>query len=99
MASVPHRPVTIAVDAMGGDHAPEETILGVAELSLQAPNVQTILVGDEPTLTSLLSKLRHDPEQISIHHASTVIRMDEKPAEALEQKPDSSINVAVRLVA
>ena len=37
------RGVTIAVDAMGGDHAPEEIVLGVAALSLEAPNVQTIL--------------------------------------------------------
>ena len=99
MASTPHRNVTIAVDAMGGDHAPGEIVLGVAHLSLEAPWVQTILVGDEPTLTALLATLRHDPERISIHHAGTLVRMDEKPNEALSQKPDCSIAVAAQLVA
>jgi glycerol-3-phosphate acyltransferase PlsX len=99
MPAAPHRNVTIAVDAMGGDHAPDEIVQGVAQLSLDAPHVQTLLVGDEPVLTQKLAEIRHDPERISIHHAPTMVRMDEKPSDALEHKPDCSIAVAVKLVA
>ena len=99
MDAAPHRHVTIAVDAMGGDNAPVEIVHGVAQLSLDAPHVQSLLVGDEPTLAALLARMRHDPERISIHHAGSFIGMDEKPQDALEAKPDSSIIVAARLVA
>ena len=99
MAAPSHHPVKIAVDAMGGDHAPDEIVRGVAALSLESPHVQTLLVGDEALLTAKLAELRHDAERVSIHHAGTLVRMDEKPSEALEQKPDCSINIAARLVA
>jgi glycerol-3-phosphate acyltransferase PlsX len=90
--------VTIAVDAMGGDHAPEEVVRGVAALSLDAPYIQTLLVGDAEQIAGLLATLRHDPERIAVHHAGQRVMMHEKPAEALEEKPDSSIAVAARLV-
>jgi glycerol-3-phosphate acyltransferase PlsX len=91
--------VTIAVDAMGGDFAPEEVVRGVAALSLEAPYLQTLLVGDADQIASLLVKLRHDPERIELHHAGQRVMMHEKAAEALEEKPDASIAVAARLVA
>ncbi len=91
--------VTVAVDASGGDHAPDEIVKGVASVSLEAPHVQSVLVGDSARLTALLSSLRHDPERISIHHADDWIRMDEKPREAIEARPGCSIVVAARLVA
>ena len=90
---------TIAVDAMGGDNAPDEIVRGVAQLSLEARAIQVILVGDAPRLTDLLSSMRHDPERISVHHASQAIRMDEKPRDALDAKPESSVAVGARLVA
>jgi glycerol-3-phosphate acyltransferase PlsX len=99
MATAPQRSVTIAVDAMGGDHAPDEIVLGVAQLSLDTDYVQIVLVGDEPILTAKLASVRHDPERISIAHASSLVRMDEKPGVALEEKPDCSIAVAAQLVA
>jgi glycerol-3-phosphate acyltransferase PlsX len=92
-------PVTIAVDAMGGDHAPSEIVRGVAALSLEARHIQTLLVGDSDVLGEQLTSLRHDPERIAIHHASEWVGMAERPAEALTQKPDASITVAARLVA
>jgi glycerol-3-phosphate acyltransferase PlsX len=91
--------VRVAVDAMGGDHAPEEIVRGVGALSIEAPHVQTVLVGNGPQLSALLVRTRHDPERISVHHAGSSVRMDEKPAEALDARPDCSINVAAKLVA
>ena len=91
--------VTIAVDAMGGDHAPEEIVKGVAQVSLESRHIQVLLVGDSARLTALLSSLRHDPERIAIHHAPERVAMDEKPRDALDAKAQCSITVAAKLVA
>lgn len=90
---------TIAVDAMGGDHAPDEIVRGVAELSLLASDLQIVLVGDEAAISTLLATQKHAAERLSIHHAPDFIAMDEKPNEALTRKPNASISVAARLVA
>src|SRR5688500_18210591 len=95
MATV-HR---IVGDAMGGDHAPEEIAKGAAEASLALAGSEIILVGDAEVLGRLLVRTRHDGARVRVHHAATAIEMDEKPAEALAAKPDSSIVVAVDLVA
>src|SRR5580765_2795570 len=89
--------VTVAVDAQGGDHAPDEIVRGVAAVSLEAPHIQTILVGESARLTRLLSSLRHDPERIAVHHAGDFVHMDEKPRDALA-RPGCSIAVAAKLV-
>src|SRR5262249_12876122 len=93
--------VTIAVDAMGGDHAPAEIVRGAAQLSLDtsAQHIQVLLVGDARQVGSVLQGIRHNAERIAVHHADGVVAMDEKPQEALEQKPGCSIAVAARLVA
>jgi glycerol-3-phosphate acyltransferase PlsX len=91
--------VTIAVDAMGGDHAPDAVVRGAAAVSLEAPHIQTVLVGDAARIGALLTSLRHDPERLALHHAPGVVRMDEKAADALRDKPDCSIGAAARLVA
>jgi glycerol-3-phosphate acyltransferase PlsX len=98
-APVGTRSVTVAVDAMGGDHAPDEVVKGVAMLSLEAPHIQTLLVGDGEKIGALLAKERHDPERIAVHHAPEAVAMWEKPAEALAQHPGASILVAAQLVA
>ncbi|KJR48689.1 Phosphate:acyl-ACP acyltransferase PlsX [Desulfosporosinus sp. I2] len=86
----------IAVDAMGGDHAPEEIIKGTLMAAEANPNVQLILVGQEERIQPFLkdSKLRN----IMIYGASEVIEMDEHPANAVRKKKDSSIVVATKLV-
>lgn len=89
----------IVVDAMGGDHAPDEIVAGAAEASLQLPSAEIILVGDATALGRILPRMRHDGARVRVHHAPTHIEMDEKPAEALAAKPEASIAVAVDLVA
>lgn len=91
--------ITIAVDAMGGDQAPDEVVRGAASLSLTAKDLQLLLVGDAERLTTLLTGIRHTPERLAVHHAPTFITMDDKPSDALAKKPDASICVAARLVA
>ena len=92
-------PVTVAIDAMGGDHAPDEIVRGVAQLSLEAPQVQVLLVGDEEALGERLSRMRHNPERIAVHHAPSFVGMADAPGAALDAHPDASIVVAAKLVA
>ncbi|GAB4564879.1 MAG: phosphate acyltransferase PlsX [Haliangiales bacterium] len=89
----------IVVDAMGGDRAPEEVVKGAADASLGLSDTEIILVGDAAVIGRTLPQVRHDGSLIRVHHAETVIHMDESPAEALAAKPDSSIAIAADLVA
>ncbi len=88
---------TIAVDAMGGDFAPEAVVRGVASVSLDT-DIECILVGDEPRLQKILDGVQYNPENIDIVHAGEAIGMDEDPRQALRRKGDSSLLVATRLV-
>ncbi len=78
----------IALDAMGGDHAPSETVAGAI-----ASGVDVVLVGDEAQLAPLVGDAG-----IPIVHAGEVIDMGDDPAAALREKRESSIAVAARLV-
>ncbi|WP_091532347.1 phosphate acyltransferase PlsX [Fontimonas thermophila] len=92
-------PVVLAIDAMSGDHG-HETIVDAALLALAAhPELQMILVGDEPTLLrDLGARGRAGEARLRIRHASEVVGMDESPAKALRSKKDSSMRVAIDLV-
>ena len=89
------RGVSIAVDAMGGDHGPTEIVPGGLDHARSHPEDRVILVGDEPTIRSLAGSL---PLNVEIVHASEVVGMDEHPAKALREKKDSTIIVATDLV-
>jgi phosphate acyltransferase len=90
--------ITIAVDAMGGDHAPGPEVHGAVR-AVRNQDVQVILVGKETLLRPELAKFdgwRRLP--IQIVHASEVVTMEDNPAKALRTKRDSSIRIAARLV-
>jgi len=89
----------IAVDAMGGDHAPGEIIPGCVDAVRAYPRVDEILlVGKEEIIRPELTSLGGDSERIRVVHASEVIEMGEAPAMALRRKKDSSISRAIELV-
>jgi phosphate acyltransferase len=90
--------LTIAVDAMGGDHGPMDMVAAVAAASLKL-DVEILLVGHERTLTSLLSEQEHNPERIGVYHAADAVGQYEDAARAVDDKVNSSIHVAMRLVA
>ncbi len=92
-------PVTIAFDVMGSDHGPDEVVRGAAQLSLDAPNIHVLLVGDAPAIDRALAQVRYNGERLAVHHAPSVVEMAEKPGPALDAKPNASIAVAARLVA
>ena len=86
----------VAVDAMGGDHAPEEVVRGAVDWAREHEDVDVILVGDEARITPFIDEAL--PAHVTIVHASEAVGMDEAPAVAVRRKKDASINVAMRLV-
>ncbi len=90
----------IALDAMGGDHGPEELIAG-ALLAVKQAQLKVSLVGDEVLLRSFLDKIAIDSGMlpfIQVVHSSQVVEMNEHPVDAVRKKKDSSIMVAFDLV-
>jgi glycerol-3-phosphate acyltransferase PlsX len=89
--------LTIALDAMGGDHAPKAEVEGAIRAARQL-GVRVILVGQEEVVRQELRQHEHAGLPIEIHHASEVITMEDSAAKAMRTKRDSSIRVACRLV-
>jgi len=83
----------IAIDGMGGDHAPDEIVSGVIDAAPQIPDIKILLVGQKDRLTR-----PNLPSNVEIVHAAEIVGMDEEPAKALRGKPDSSLRVSLRLV-
>ena len=87
----------IAVDAMGGDYAPQEIVAG----SVQAVNeldVSVILAGPAERLTEELAQYNYPKDRIEVESATEVISMDDHPATAVRKKKNASVVVANRLV-
>jgi phosphate acyltransferase len=87
----------IALDAMGGDFAPKEVVLG-AVAACREFGTEIILVGIESEISKELTNQSLSGLKLEIHHASEVIAMHEHPAGAVKRKKDSSLIVANRLV-
>ena len=91
--------ITVAIDAMGGDHGPHVTVPAALQALKQNNEINIVLVG----LTDAIeSELRAHGAKVGprlrIHHASEVVNMDEPPQSALRGKKDSSMRVAINLV-
>jgi phosphate acyltransferase len=89
---------TVAVDAMGGDNAPDEVVKGVAQVTL-GTDIDCLLVGDERRIQAVLEGVSYNPERLAILHARDAIGMAEEPREAVKAKRDASLLVGVRAVA
>lgn len=89
----------IALDAMGGDHAPAEVVAGGVQAARGLPALTKLyLVGDEAVIRRELDKHGAVPERIEIRHASESVGMDEHPALAIRKKKDSSIARGIEMV-
>jgi len=86
----------IAIDAMGGDHAPSEIVAGAIRAQAEL-GVEVILVGDPQAIEASL-KEHSSPCQLEIAPAEDVVSMEEEPLVAIKRKPKASINVAMDLV-
>jgi glycerol-3-phosphate acyltransferase PlsX len=89
--------ITIAVDAMGGDHAPRPEVEG-AVVAARELGVRILLVGIAAELKKELAKHSHRGLPIEIVPASEIITMHDSPSQAFRKKKDSSAHVAAKLV-
>jgi glycerol-3-phosphate acyltransferase PlsX len=87
----------IALDAMGGDYAPANTVAG-AILAARELGSRVVLVGKEEEIQSELKRHHASEAGLSVVHASEAVAMDEAPGMALRRKKDSSLRVAANLV-
>lgn len=93
----PH-PYTLAVDAMGGDSAPDIVLAGLEIALIRHPEIRILLIGDEAVLKA---KLPHYPklkEKVTLRHAPEIVTMEMKPTSALRIK-GSSLRMAMESVA
>ncbi len=88
----------VAVDAMGGDHAPEEIVKGAVDAVLSRSDLQVILAGREKEIRAELDKYTYPKDRIEIADASEVIETGEPPVMAIRKKKDSSMVIALNLV-
>jgi phosphate acyltransferase len=89
----------IAVDAMGGDFAPQAIVEGVLMAIPDLPSdAHIVLIGRENDIQEIFQKHQFTSDAVSIVHADDVIEMGEHPTKALSQKPNSSIGVGFKLL-
>jgi len=92
-------PVTVAVDAMGGDHGPSVTLPAALRFLEETPDAQVILVGLQGPLEAALARQKSPAApRLTLRSATEVVEMQEPPADALRKKKDSSMRVAINLV-
>ncbi len=87
--------VTIAVDGMGGDNAPDVVLAGISQAIIKDPNLNIIITGPENVVKAAAEE---NPSRVEAVVTTEVIAMDEHPANAVREKKDSSIVVGCKLV-
>ncbi len=91
--------ITIAIDAMGGDHGPHVTVPAALKALEADDQLNIVLVGLQDAIEAELKNRKTTTSpRLRIHHASEVVTMDESPQSALKNKKDSSMRVAINLV-
>lgn len=90
--------VRVAVDAMGGDHAPGEIVKGAVEAVKENDRVKVFLVGRQEAIREQLKNYTYDENRIQVVHAEEVIETAEPPVAAIRKKKDSSIVKAMQLI-
>jgi len=90
----------LALDAMGGDAAPEEVVRGALMAVEAMPDISILMVGDESRIQACLKadSVSVLPGTVEVIHAAEHVEMSEAPVDALRRKPDCSVRRAVRLV-
>ena len=91
------RPLTISLDAMGGDHGPSVVVPAALDFLRRDSETSLILVGLEDEIKKHLGSEIDNP-RLTIQHASQVVAMDDLPSMVLRKKKDSSMRVAINLV-
>ena len=88
---------TIALDAMGGDAAPNIVVEGAALARVRFPDVKFIMFGDEKQISPLVEQHENLKGSVSIYHTDDAVSSEERPAVALRQGRNSSMQLAITL--
>lgn len=88
----------IILDAMGGDNAPKEIVLGAVDAVIKSQAVEVVLVGDEDKINPVLSECEYDKARISVVDAKDVITNDDVPTTAIKLKKESSLVKALDIL-
>lgn len=91
-------PVIVALDAMGGDHAPDIVVQGAAIAMRRLPNTRFILFGDKARLDPLVARHKKLRERFQVHHTDERVADDAKPSAALRAGRNSSMRLAIDAV-
>ncbi|MFN4258418.1 MAG: phosphate acyltransferase PlsX [Gemmataceae bacterium] len=89
----------IALDAMGGDHAPGPVVAGAVQAVADNSELRVVLVGDQAQVQPCLEQAGGPHDRIEIFHCTQAVAMHEAPVEALRKKPDNSISRCWQLMA
>ena len=90
--------IRLAVDAMGGDHAPREIVLGAARALHAKPDLHIILVGHLGQIREILAGLSYPEERLELLHAGEVIHGNDNPGLAIRRKRESSLVKTMQMV-
>jgi glycerol-3-phosphate acyltransferase PlsX len=90
--------LALALDAMGGDNAPDMVVKGAGIAHQRFPQVRFLLFGDSARLKALLDRTPKLKDVCSVHHTDQVVRNDEKPSQALRSGRGSSMRLAINAV-
>ncbi|MBL4907616.1 MAG: phosphate acyltransferase, partial [Sneathiella sp.] len=90
--------VVIALDAMGGDHAPDIVVKGVDIVRVQFPKARFLLIGDEKRLNPLLDAHPSVRQVCEVRHTDQAIKGEDKPGHALRKGRKSSMRLAIDAV-
>jgi glycerol-3-phosphate acyltransferase PlsX len=96
-AAVENGVFSLAIDAMGGDHAPDIVVAGLDAAAERHPGASFLLIGDEAKLAPLLKQHRRAARSCTVRHTADAITNDTKPAAALRMR-DSSMRMAIDAV-
>jgi glycerol-3-phosphate acyltransferase PlsX len=88
--------ITIVVDAMGGDYAPDAPVEAVRQAATTFSDTRFIVIGNEEKINGVAGA--SFPGNVTIHHTDVVISGDEEPVRAVRRKPDSSLVMAAKMV-
>jgi phosphate acyltransferase len=89
----------VALDAMGGDHAPGPIVAGAVQAVAARPDLRVVLVGDQAQVEPLLDGPSVLRDRLELFHCTQTVGMDESPVEGLRRKPDNSITRCWQLLA
>ncbi len=98
MNQTENKVIKIAIDAMGGDFAPVNEVIGGINALKNKPNLEVIFVGDEAKIKKAISDQGYQGSNYSIVHSTQIVTMKDDPSVALKSKKDSSLFKGVELV-